>query len=161
MQPIAPHVWRPLYAALAIVALVLIARFLLVPDDFGAHERGYMYGWHRKGNEAEWQAVTVKYKSTAYCKDCHEDKAASISRSVHRVVVCENCHGPALNHPDEPAKLSVDTRRELCLRCHADLPYAASGRARIPGIDPDAHYPGRECRTCHDPHDPRIPTARS
>ncbi|HTG82162.1 MAG TPA: cytochrome C, partial [Geobacteraceae bacterium] len=65
------HVWRPLYVALAIVLLILTARLFLVPKDFGVWERGYMYSWHRKGNEADWRAVKVKYKTTVYCKECH------------------------------------------------------------------------------------------
>ncbi len=155
------HVFRPLYLALAIVALVFLARYLLVPKDFGAHERGYMYGWHRKGNENEWKAVTVKYKTSAYCKECHDDKVAGISSSSHRFIACENCHGPALGHPEDPMKLNVDTRRELCLRCHAFLPYPSSGRSAIRGIDPEVHYPGKQCSMCHNPHNPRIPTSRS
>ena len=148
------HVWRPLYVALAAVALVLLARTFLVPKDFGIHESGYMYGWHRKGNEKEWQAVKVKYKTTAYCKECHADKVERISRSPHGIIPCENCHGPALNHPEDPPSLTIDRSRQLCLRCHARLPYPSSGRADIRGIHPDTHNPEVECSLCHDPHNP-------
>jgi hypothetical protein len=49
------HVLRPFFVFLAFVAIVLIVRFFYVPKDFGIHERGYMYGWHRKSNEEEWK----------------------------------------------------------------------------------------------------------
>lgn len=154
------HVWRPLYIAVALIALVLVARTFLVPDDFGVHERGYMYGWHRKGNEAEWKAMTVKYRTAAYCKECHEDKAESLARTPHGIISCENCHGPALNHPDDPPTLTIDRSRALCLRCHAALTTPTSGRANIAGINPDTHNPGAECTLCHDPHNPVIRSPR-
>lgn len=148
------HVWRPLYVALVVVAVVLAARFVLVPDDFGIQEQGYMYGWHRKGNENEWKAVEVKYRTAAYCRECHADPATRLSRSPHGIITCENCHGPALGHPEDPPTLTTDRNRKLCLRCHVRLSYPGSGRSDIRGINPDAHHPEAECVLCHDPHDP-------
>ena len=55
------HVLRPLFAVLAVTALILTARLFVVPKDFGIHERGYMFGWYRKANEEEWKAFKVKY----------------------------------------------------------------------------------------------------
>ena len=49
------HVYRPLFVVIGIVVLILVARPFLVPKDFGVGERGYMYGWHRKGNEQDWK----------------------------------------------------------------------------------------------------------
>jgi predicted CXXCH cytochrome family protein len=149
------HLWRPLYVALAVVALILGARVILVPADFGVHERGYMYGWHRKGNEADWKKVSVKYRTSANCRDCHADKYADLKPSPHAKIACENCHGPALGHPVDPPTLTIDQRRALCARCHARLPYPTSGRGKIRGIDPATHHPEVECVLCHYPHDPR------
>jgi len=149
------HLWRPLLAVIVLVLAAISARMVLVPEDFGAHERGYMYGWHRKGNEAEWKAVKVKYQGAAVCRDCHADKYADIKDSPHGAISCENCHGPNLDHPKDPPTLIYDRRRELCLRCHARLPYAASGRGRIKGIDPATHNPEAECVLCHYPHNPK------
>jgi len=148
------HVWRPLLVALAVVAIILGMRIVLVPSDFGAHERGYMYGWHRKGNEAEWKNVTFKYRTTAYCIKCHKDKYNDIKESPHAAIMCENCHGPAMNHPDDPRSLNVDRSRKLCVRCHLKLTYAASGRASMKGINPATHYTEAECVLCHYPHNP-------
>lgn len=148
------HLWRPLVVALALVLVGLGAKKLLVPSDFGAHERGYMYGWHRKGNEAEWRAVRVRYQGDKVCRECHPDKYRDIVASPHGRIGCENCHGPNLDHPKDPPTLAFDRSRGLCLRCHALLPYAASGRGRIKGIDPLTHNPEAECVLCHYPHNP-------
>ncbi len=149
------HVWRPLYIALCVIALVLTARTIIVPKDFGIWERGYMYGWHRKGNEAEWKAVRVKYRTAAYCKECHADKYNDLKQSPHANIMCENCHGPAMDHPEDPRTMTIDRHRELCIRCHARLPYKASGRGAIRGIDPQTHNPELECTVCHYPHNPK------
>ena len=149
------HVWRPLFAALGVVALILVARELMVPADFGFYERGYMYSWHRRGNEEDWKKVKVKYRTAAYCKECHSDKYNDIKSSPHASISCENCHGPALGHPEDPRTLDIDRSRALCVRCHFYLPYKASGRGKIRGIDPATHHPEVECVLCHYPHNPK------
>jgi hypothetical protein len=149
------HVWRPLYVVLCVVALILLARVIIVPKDFGVYERGYMYSWHRKSNEADWQKVKVKYRTSEYCKECHEEKYNDLKNSPHAAIMCENCHGPALDHPEDPPTLTIDHRRELCIRCHARLPYKTSGRGAIRGIDPTTHNPEAECTMCHYPHNPK------
>ncbi len=149
------HVWRPLYVVLVIVALVLVARTVLVPADFGIGSRGYMYGWHRAGNEQQWKDVKVKYKTAQYCVNCHRGKYDEIRLSPHAAIGCENCHGPALGHPEDPKTLTIDRSRELCARCHFRLEYATSGRGKIRGINPKTHHPELDCVTCHWPHDPR------
>ncbi len=141
---------------IGIVAVILLARTVLVPDDFGVQDRGYMYGFHRLGNEAEWKAQEVKYQTSEYCGGCHTDKAESIGMSPHAIIPCEDCHGPALGHPEDPPKLAIDRSREQCLRCHAYLPYPTSGRAVIRGINDEEHNPGMECPDCHNPHNPSL-----
>ncbi len=155
------HVFRPLIVVLGIVALILIARVFLVPKDFGIGERGYMYGWHRKGNEEDWKKFKVKYQGTEYCKDCHEKNYTSIKKTPHQIIPCEDCHGPA-GRPDGVVhfdgekfpKLPIDKSRAQCLRCHFPLPYPTSLRSKIKGIDPAKHNPDIECSTCHNPHNP-------
>lgn len=140
-----------------IVAGILLARTMFVPGDFGVHERGYMYGWHRKSNEAEWQKYPVKYKTAKVCAECHKDKVDDITDSPHGTISCENCHGPNYDHPVNPVGLKIDRSRDLCLRCHAYLPYKDSARGKIPGIDPEKHYPQALCIMCHYPHNPTKP----
>lgn len=155
------HVWRPLFVIIGIVAMILAARVVLVPKDFGVHERGYMYGWYRKSNEEDWKKVAVKYQGMEYCNNCHPDKVEAIGKTPHSNIQCENCHGPAGAEdgavhydPDKLPKLSIDRSRDHCLRCHFPLKYPTSGRSKIRGIDPEKHNPGVECSACHNPHQP-------
>ena len=150
------HVWRPLFVVIGLVAVILLARAFYVPADFGVQERGYMYGYHRKGNEQDWKNFQVKYRGTSYCKECHEEKLAALSTSPHRIIPCEDCHGAAFGHPDNPEKLPIDRSRDLCIRCHAELFMPSSGRNKIAGIDPNSHNPGLECAECHNPHHPNL-----
>ncbi|MFC1769794.1 cytochrome c3 family protein [Nitrospirota bacterium] len=115
---------------------------------------GYRFGWHRLSNVDEWKNFKVKYKGRTYCESCHSEKLNLIRKSPHVSIECENCHGPAIDHPEEPAKLSIDRSREQCLRCHAKLPYKGSGRNWIRGINNDEHNPDMECAMCHNPHSP-------
>lgn len=149
------HVLRPLFVALVIVGVILLARTVIVPKDFGVFERGYMYGWHRKSNENEWKNVRVKYKTSKVCTECHKDKHDDIKDSAHASIGCENCHGPNYDHPKDPIGLAIDRSRDLCIRCHARLPYKASDRGEIRGINPDTHYPSAQCVMCHIPHNPK------
>lgn len=150
------HILRPLYVVLALVGIIFIARLIIVPSDFGVWEKGYMYGWHRKANEDEWKAFPeVKFKTRQYCKDCHTDEFSLIMNSPHSIINCENCHGLAILHPEEPQKLSIDRTRQHCLRCHSRLPYKGTQRASIKGIIPDNHNPDIECAICHNPHNPK------
>ena len=150
------HVWRPLWVVIVVVALILVARHFYVPKDFGIGERGFMYGYHRFSNEEEWEKFKVKFQTRSYCNDCHPVKITALLSSFHRNIECENCHGPAFDHPDDPPRLVVDRGRNQCLRCHARLPYPSSGRANIRGIDPETHNADRECVECHNPHKPTL-----
>ncbi|BCR06937.1 c-type cytochrome [Desulfuromonas versatilis] len=150
------HVWRPLFVVIGLVVIILLIRMAYVPADFGVGERGYMYGFHRQGNEQEWKEFQVKYRGAAYCAECHEENSSEISASGHGRIQCENCHGAAFGHPEDPESLAIDRSRELCLRCHAALVTPSSGRAQLPGIDATQHNPGMECSECHNPHNPSL-----
>lgn len=141
---------------LVLIGLLLLVRQLYVPSDFGVHEAGYTYGWYREKNVGDWKRAEVKYQGKETCFRCHAKQAESISFMPHAVIQCENCHGPALDHPTDPQKLPIDPTRELCLRCHAKLPYPSTARGELRGIDPEAHNPGRPCVDCHSPHEPRL-----
>ncbi len=150
------HVWRPLIVALIAIALLLIARAIMVPDDFGVHGDSFTYNFYRKGSINDWKEMEVKYKGKAYCVECHEEKVEENLSSPHRIIQCENCHGPARNHPDDPEFLEIVSKRDLCLRCHDLLPYPNSLRGEIIGIDPDEHNAGSQCIECHNPHNPDL-----
>ena len=89
------HVLRPLYVVLALAAIILIARSIWIPSDFGIHERGYTYGWYRQSNIEEWKNFTVKYRGREFCVACHAEQAQKLTSSKHKNIECENCHGPA------------------------------------------------------------------
>ncbi|MFH0916680.1 MAG: cytochrome c3 family protein [bacterium] len=150
------HVLRPLMVVIGIVIILVLVWVFYVPGDFGVHDQGYTYGWYREGNIEDWKAVTVKYQGEEYCTTCHQDKVDLIATTPHSIIQCENCHGPAQEHPSDPPKLAIDRTREQCLRCHSSLQYPSSARAEIRGIDPESHNVGTECATCHDPHNPTL-----
>lgn len=150
------HVLRPLWVVICAVALFLLFRQAVVPDDFGVNGENFTYGFHRAGNIDEWKAVSVKYRGKAYCEECHTEKYEENMNSAHAVIECENCHGPGLNHPEEPEALEIDASRALCLRCHADLSFPSGHRSEIPAIDPEEHNQDSECRECHNPHNPSL-----
>ena len=150
------HVLRPLWLVLAAIALVLIIRHFLVPDDFGVHGKSFTYNYHRLGNVDEWKNFKAKYKGREYCQECHDENVAATNASKHRLIQCENCHGPALDHPDDPEKLTIDPSRDLCLRCHASLAYPDNPRARIKAIEPAKHNVDAASIECHDPHNPNL-----
>ena len=131
---------------------ILTLRYFMVPEDFGVHGRNFTYGYHRLSSIDEWKAFTVKYQGKEFCAECHDDKTDEISLSKHLNIQCENCHGPFLEHEDDPEKMDVDRSRELCLRCHAKLDYPNTNRGALKGVDPASHNPEAVCSECHNPH---------
>jgi len=155
------HVLRPLWVSIGVVVLVLIIRANYVPADFGVHEhredgKNFTFSFHRLGNIDDWKAFKVKYKGKEYCAECHEEETEKNLASKHSVIQCENCHGPAVDHPDNPETLTIDRSRELCLRCHSFLPYPGNKRSHMAAIDPEEHNPGEACADCHNPHKPNL-----
>lgn len=148
------HVLRPLFVFAGMVVIVLAIRSFVVPAGFGVHDGDYVYGWYDQANLATWQSVKVQFQGREYCQGCHAAEFSQVSTSLHAAIQCESCHSPAVEHPKDPPKLAINRSRDLCLRCHADLPATLSGRAAIKGQDPATHNPGVECVTCHRPHSP-------
>lgn len=149
------HVLHPLWVAIGVLVVIYFGGRFLVPDDFGVHGRNFTYGYHRLGSIQDWKDFPVKYQGREYCGECHEENVRQNIASVHSPIQCENCHGPAVNHPGSGSTLVVDSSRELCLRCHAQLGYPHSDRGAMPSIVDRRHRRGRECSKCHDPHFPR------
>lgn len=150
------HVLRPLWVAIGVIVLVFIARHIMVPDDFGVQGESFTYNFHRLSSVDDWKDFTVKYQGKALCAECHDDKYEENMASPHNIIECENCHGPAMEHPENPETLAIDTSRGLCLRCHASLPYPGNTRSNMKAIDPLEHNPDSECSECHNPHNPDL-----
>ena len=148
------HVLHPLWVTIALIAALLGARELFVPDDFGVHNESFTYSYHRLGNVQEWKEFPAKYQGRDSCTECHRDNVRSVRRSPHRRIECENCHGPAAGHPDEIEFLPRNTEREMCLRCHAYLEYPNTARNEIPPVKDRMHHRRKACVECHNPHQP-------
>ena len=149
------HVLRPLWLTIGVVASILVARVFLVPDDFGVHGRNFTYGYYRLSNVQEWKDFTVKYQGRESCRECHEENLVKLNDSPHAAIECENCHGPAIGHPDPVEMLPNDLPREHCLRCHATTDFPFVSKAQVPMVNNRMHRRRRECYECHNPHDPR------
>ena len=150
------HVLHPLWVAIGLIGLILVARIFLVPDDFGVHGESFTYSYHRLGNVEEWKEFPVKYQGKDACAECHKENFRANRRGPHKRLECENCHGPGAEHPDPVEYLPLNRERAMCLRCHADLDYpATTARSEMPAIVDRLHKRRRECVACHDPHDPR------
>lgn len=132
-----------------LVAAVLVTRFYLVPRSLIS-------------NDLHWAAAVqrevvrpVKFAGSNACQDCHDDVTQKKAGGFHRNLACEGCHGPAVNHTEDPSVKPYAPRdRKFCPVCHA---YDASRPTGFPQINPTAHNPLRPCITCHNPHDPVPP----
>ena len=157
--------WKTVLAVVVIlgmIGIVPLARSIIAPS-FEAVDGDMRYQWHRVANEQEWKDVQVKYKGREYCGECHDDQYEKTAASRHARVQCENCHGAAFDHPDDPEMLEIDRSRHLCLRCHAKLPYrprvyAGLEEGPIPFMmqDPEEHNPDEDCVDCHDAHEASV-----
>lgn len=145
-----PHLKR----AVALLSLVLVFMFVVprvMPTpafliDFGFHTR------NAEQNAEKWASVPASYVSTSVCVDCHKDKYTLWQKGNHRVVSCENCHGPAAAHITTGSPEALNTSRDLCGLCHARLVSRPSG---FPQVNMNIMGGDAECVTCHDPHEPR------
>lgn len=92
---------------------------------------------HHPQLTAEQQAQTVQGVLSETCRPCHLKQVQDVVGMPHEIISCERCHGPRQDHPSDPARLTIDTTRQLCLTCHDTK---------------KRHNAARPCVTCHDPH---------
>jgi cytochrome c553 len=141
------HVARLLLLLGALLVVAIIAQQLLTDPSF------YRFGHYRADSVGEIASREPAFKTAEYCKECHGERHAQWSANSHKSVSCETCHGPARGHP-ENGKLPIpaDTVK-LCTLCHEAMP----GRPRAqPQIVIAQHSGGQQCKTCHNPHAPKI-----
>jgi hypothetical protein len=134
----------------AILAIVLLLRFVVLPDSFFSARP------HQAATVVREMAKPLHHAGVASCRECHQEQFDAKYAGHHRKIGCENCHGPSAVHAaDEKAALPPKPRdREFCLACHA---YDASRPNGFPQVDPQQHRPRKRCVACHDPHDPVPP----
>ncbi len=107
----------------------------------------------------------ILIKESESCLDCHDDKAASLSMSTHRLtdpgnptpiaVGCIGCHDGWKNHVEDPARENITNpgsltsfdQAEVCGRCHLNPHQSAM-------YSGDPHNrSGVGCLSCHKIHD--------
>jgi DnaJ-class molecular chaperone len=139
-----------------IVTGALVTRFWIVPRSLIATDV------QRASAIAREVARPARFVGSRACQDCHEDVTVKKSRSFHKNLSCEGCHGPATTHVEDPGvKPPAPRDRKFCPVCHA---YDASRPTGFPQINPTAHNPLKPCIACHNPHDPvppKVPAACS
>ena len=141
------HVARLLLLLGALLVVAIIAQQLLTDPSF------YRFGHYRADSVGEIASRDPAFKTAQYCKGCHSERYAQWSANSHKSVSCETCHGPARGHP-ENGKLPIPSDTvKLCTLCHEAMP----GRPRAqPQIVVAQHGGGQQCKTCHNPHAPKI-----
>ncbi len=140
---------------LALVILVIVGgaltmRFVVIPRSLVAKEL------HRAATVDREFARPVKFAGTTACGDCHDDILQKKSKSYHKNLACEGCHGPAAKHAEDPSsgKPPAPRDRKFCPVCHS---YDAARPTGFPQINPTTHNPLKPCIACHNPHDPVPP----
>lgn len=175
----AGHVLR--VAALFAVGIVafFIARWMLVPSDFG------VYGFYRAGALNDVKARAVSYAGSAACEECHagtyeppddakkqpaKDKKDTDDEVVvqtsgltwpvpknvdnkHAILRCEACHGPLAPHADDPEKAVPKVGKDqLCMTCHKEVAGRPTTQPQVVAGD---HGDNDPCVSCHKPHRPK------
>jgi len=144
------HVVRLLLLLAAFLVVAIIVQQLLTDRSF------YRFGHYRADSVAEIASRQPAFKTAQYCRSCHAERHAQWSDNSHKSVTCETCHGPANGHPESrKMPIPADTVK-LCTLCHEAMP----GRSRVqPQIVVAEHGGGQQCKTCHNPHAPKIVAA--
>lgn len=162
------HVVRLILVMVAFGVAAYAAKVYFTPASF------YEYGHFRGDSVVEIASSKPLYKGPDYCQACHAERHAEWSAGAHnriqagKVVRCETCHGPAggrdehgrfeyastgVDHPAS-GKLPVPSDTvKLCTTCHEKMPGRPSAQ---PQIVVETHAGGQQCKTCHNPHSPKI-----
>jgi hypothetical protein len=166
----AGHVLRVAAVLAAGLVVFLVARWFLMPSDFG------VYGFYRAGALNDVKARPVSYAGAAACEECHagtydppddakkktdgELKTTASSWPVdkdvdnkHVILRCEACHGPLKAHAEDPEKSVPKVGKDqLCLTCHREVAGRPPAQPQVIAGD---HGDNDPCVSCHKPHRPK------
>ncbi len=136
----------PLFAIFIVAFLIL--RHFLIPESFGEHGH-YLFNAVYDNQDKE-----LHYAGGDVCADCHEDQAQSLASDMHKMISCETCHGPGLEHIETESSefIEKNSGREFCGLCHS-INYARKTNVVVQ-INTDEHNPEKNCIECHNPHMP-------
>ena len=150
MKNLPEQLLRLLIIVIIFIALLLIARSWLVPNDFGE------IGHYRTSALDDIISYELNYAGQDICNDCHDDLVEIKAAGYHEFLSCEVCHGPAAQHTEEPGSVTLSAPRErsYCPLCHEYLPSRPTG---FPQIISASHNPMIPCISCHEPHNPDPP----
>lgn len=143
------HVLRVAAIFVVGLAVFLVVRAWLVPDDFG------LYGHYRAQALETNRARTPVFAGAAACVECHEEPAQARASGAHAKVSCESCHGALGAHASGESDVTPQRpdARATCVSCHD----ARAGKpARFPQVDVAEHAPEGACSACHTPHAPGL-----
>ena len=131
------------------IGLFIVVRHFLIPKSFGK------YGHYRADAVEEIGRLPENYAGNEVCQGCHEDIYELKAASEHAGVACETCHGPAMEHTEDPmgVKPVKPKGRAFCGLCHSRN---AARPKNMPQVDMEEHNKGMECILCHKAHDPKI-----
>ncbi len=150
LQKIPEQVKRLSILLVVVVIVFIIATSLLTPKDFG------LIGHFRASSVQNNANKKMQYAGQETCSDCHEDMWKTKNAGYHKNLSCEVCHGPSLNHVNEPDQFKPvkPKGRTFCPVCHEYNPSRPTG---FPQIVTASHNPRKICITCHNPHNPTPP----
>ena len=141
------HIVRLILLLAGGLALGLAAKWYFTAESF------YEFGHYRADSVAQIAADEPVFQTAAYCEGCHGERHAQWSAANHKTVACEVCHGPGEGHPQKGKLPIPEDTRKLCTLCHERM---AERPRTQPQIDPAQHFAGQQCKTCHNPHAPKL-----
>jgi predicted CXXCH cytochrome family protein len=145
------HIVRLLLLLGAILLLAVIARNYALDSSY------YQFGNYRGDAVVELAAGAPQFRGAAYCQECHAERHAEWTASVHRNVKCEVCHGPAREHPADGPLLTPTDTIKLCTQCHEAMPTRPASQPQIVVAQhPFKHDEALQCVSCHNPHSPAM-----
>jgi len=142
-----PQIKRLIPLFVIFIGLFLVIRHFLIPDSFG------QFGHYRADALEEIAGKEMVFADPEDCKACHDDILEKISKSEHRGLSCLICHGPGLEHVNNPQTGNIvkPGSRNFCGKCHE---YNITKPIDVIfQVDLSEHNPDFEnCTDCHNPH---------